>query len=40
MISTLLSITSGEIKVYGKDVRTEPEEVRKLISYLETERKM
>ena len=34
MISTLLSITSGEIKVYGKDVRTEPEEVRKLISYL------
>ena len=34
MISTLLSITSGEIKVYGKDVATEPEEVRRLISYL------
>ncbi len=34
MISTLLSITSGEIRVYGKDVRTESEEVRKLISYL------
>jgi ABC-2 type transport system ATP-binding protein len=34
MISTLLTITSGDIKVYGKDVRTEPNEVRKLISYL------
>lgn len=34
MISTLLSITSGEIKVYGKDVKTESNEVRKLISYL------
>ena len=32
MISTLLSITSGEIKVYGRDVRHESEEVRKLIS--------
>ena len=34
MISTLLSITSGQILVYGKDVKTESEEVRKLISYL------
>ncbi len=34
MISTLLSITSGEIRVYGRDVATESEEVRKLISYL------
>lgn len=34
MISTLLKITSGEIKVYGKDVATEPDEVRRLISYL------
>lgn len=34
MISTLLKITSGEIKVYGKDVAKEPDEVRKLISYL------
>lgn len=34
MISTLLSITSGKIEVYGKDVATESEEVRKLISYL------
>ena len=34
MISTLLKISSGSIKVYGKDVATESEEVRKLISYL------
>lgn len=34
MISTLLKITSGDIKVYGKDVATESAEVRKLISYL------
>ena len=34
MISTLLNITSGDIKVYGRDVRHESEEVRKLISYL------
>lgn len=34
MISTLLKITSGDIKVYGKDVRTESNEVRKMISYL------
>ena len=34
MISTLLKITSGSISVYGKDVATEPDEVRKIISYL------
>lgn len=34
MISTLLTITSGDIKIYGKDVKTESNEVRKLISYL------
>lgn len=34
MISTLLTISSGDIKVYGKDVKTEAAEVRKLISYL------
>ena len=34
MISTLLRITSGSITVYGHDVATEPDEVRKLISYL------
>jgi len=34
MISTLLKITSGSITVYGKDVATEPNEVRKMISYL------
>lgn len=34
MISTLLDISSGSITVYGKDVKTEAEEVRKMISYL------
>ena len=34
MISTLLSISSGSISVYGKDVEKESEEVRKMISYL------
>lgn len=34
MISTLLRITSGRITVYGHDVATEPDEVRKIISYL------
>jgi len=34
MISTLLDISSGTITVYGKDVKTESEEVRKMISYL------
>ena len=30
----MLSITSGDISVYGKDVKTDSEEVRKMISYL------
>ena len=34
MISTLLDISSGSITVYGRDVKTESEEVRKMISYL------
>ncbi len=34
MISTLLSVTSGNITVCGHDVMTESEEVRKIISYL------
>ena len=34
MISTLLGITSGTISVFGHDVATESEEVRKIISYL------
>ena len=34
MISTLLGITSGSISVFGHDVATKPEEVRKIISYL------
>ena len=34
MIPTLLGITSGSISVFGHDVATEPEEVRKIISYL------
>lgn len=34
MISTLLRISSGSISVFGHDVATEPEEVRRIISYL------
>ena len=34
MISTLLKVTSGTINVYGHDVMTEPDEVRRCISYL------
>lgn len=34
MISTILTITSGKIEVYGRDVAKEGDEVRKLISYL------
>ena len=34
MISTILRITSGTIEVCGHDVAKEPDEVRKLISYL------
>lgn len=34
MISTILKITSGTIEVYGRDVATDSDEVRKMISYL------
>jgi ABC-2 type transport system ATP-binding protein len=34
MISTLLRLTSGSITVCGHDVSSEPDEVRKVISYL------
>lgn len=34
MISTILQITSGTINVCGYDVATEPDSVRKVISYL------
>ena len=34
MISTILRITGGRISVFGHDVATEPEEVRRIISYL------
>ncbi len=37
MISTLLQITSGTITLFGHDVATEPEEVRKILSYLPEE---
>ena len=34
MVSTLLRVTSGRILVFGHDVSTEPDDVRKIISYL------
>jgi len=34
MISTLLTMTSGDIVVCGRDMRTEADEIRKCISYL------
>ena len=34
MISTLLTMTSGDIHVCGNDMRTAPEKIRKCISYL------
>ncbi|MDY7018642.1 MAG: ABC transporter ATP-binding protein [Chloroflexota bacterium] len=34
IISTLLQITSGSVKVFGYDIPKEAEEVRKIISYL------
>lgn len=34
IISTLLKPTSGSVEVFGTDVATRPDEVRKLISYL------
>ncbi|ALU11963.1 multidrug ABC transporter ATP-binding protein [Ignicoccus islandicus DSM 13165] len=37
IIATLLKPTAGIVKVYGRNVAEEPEEVRKLISYLPEE---
>lgn len=34
IIATLLRITSGSVTVFGKDLRSDPHEVRKIISYL------
>jgi len=34
VISTLLRITSGTVRVLGMDISKEPEEVRKILSYL------
>jgi len=34
IVSTLLQITDGSVKVFGYDVAEEPDQVRKLISYL------
>jgi len=34
MISTLLTMSSGDIQVCGRDMRTEADEIRKCISYL------
>ncbi|MCK5636727.1 MAG: ATP-binding cassette domain-containing protein, partial [Thermoplasmatales archaeon] len=34
VISTLLTITSGSIKVMGYDLENQPGEIRKIISYL------
>ncbi|RLF24171.1 MAG: multidrug ABC transporter ATP-binding protein, partial [Thermoplasmata archaeon] len=34
ILSTLLTITSGTVEVMGYDVGREPDEVRKIISYL------
>lgn len=34
VIATLLRITSGTVTVLGKDISKEPEEVRKILSYL------
>jgi len=37
VISTILQVTSGSVKVFGHDVNKEPEQVRKMISYLPEE---
>lgn len=34
ILSTLLTITSGTVKIMGFDLRQKPEEIRKLVSYL------
>ena len=37
IISNLLQVTSGSVKVFGCDVNKEPEQVRRMISYLPEE---
>lgn len=37
IISTILSPTSGEVKIFGKNIVKHPEEVRQIISYLPEE---
>lgn len=37
MMSTLLQISSGTISIFGYDVATEPDKVRKILSYLPEE---
>lgn len=34
ILSTLLEVTSGDIEIYGVDLRKKPEDVRRIISYL------
>jgi ABC-2 type transport system ATP-binding protein len=34
LLSTLLEITGGEVKIFGLDLKKQPSEVRKVISYL------
>jgi ABC-2 type transport system ATP-binding protein len=34
VIATLLRVSSGSVKVFGKDLKREPHEVRKILSYL------
>lgn len=34
VLATLLRVSSGSIQIFGKDLRKEPHEVRKIISYL------
>jgi ABC-2 type transport system ATP-binding protein len=34
VLSTLLEVTSGSVKIFGKDLVDEPNKVRKIISYL------
>ena len=34
ILATLLRVSSGSVQIFGKDLRKEPHEVRKIISYL------
>jgi ABC-2 type transport system ATP-binding protein len=34
ILATLLEVTSGTVTIFGKDLKTQPDEVRKIISYL------